>query len=97
MSHDAVRARVATKDGTPVAGVLVEVVDNTGRVITDALTNAIGNVSLRLPAPPVYTLRCTDTDGTVRETPVSSRSGAHTEFIITPRTRTINYRPKDSA
>ena len=64
---DCINVRAATKDGTPVAGVLVEVVDNTGRVLTDALSNAIGNVSLRLPAPPLYIVRSTDANGTVRE------------------------------
>jgi len=81
---DFLHVRAATKDGTPIAGVLIEVMDGDGRVVTDGLTNPAGAVRLTLPAPPVYTLRCIDADGTVRETPVSSRSGAHTEFIITP-------------
>ena len=62
----------------------VEVVDNTGRVLTDALSNAIGNVSLRLPAPPLYIVRSTDANGTVRETWVGARSGVNLEHIVNP-------------
>ena len=75
---DFINVRAATKEGTPVVGVLVEVIDGDGRVITDALTNPAGAVRLTLPAAPAYTLRCTDASGTVRETPVSSRGAGLT-------------------
>jgi len=77
---DAVHVRTATKEGTPVAGVLVEIVDGDGQVITDALTPDVGTIRLHLPPPPTYFLRVHDDDGTVRETPVSR--SVHIEHIM---------------
>jgi len=79
---DAVHISTVTKEGTPVAGVLVEIVDDTGQVITDALTNDVGTITLRLPAPPDYFLRFHDDDGIVRETQVAR--GSHVEHLVSP-------------
>jgi len=51
---DFLHVRAATKDGTPIAGVLVEVIDGDGRIVTDGLSNDVGTIRLRLPPPPVY-------------------------------------------
>jgi len=81
---DFLHVRAATKDGTPIAGVLVEVIDGDGRIVTDGLSNDVGTIRLRLPPPPVYIVRSTDANGTVRETRVGARSGVHLEHIVNP-------------
>ena len=51
---DFINVRAATKEGTPVVGVLVEVIDGDGRVITDALTNPAGAVRLPCRRPGLH-------------------------------------------
>jgi hypothetical protein len=82
----AIQGFVTDSNGTPLAGVTVQLIDVSGRVIATTTTNAGGHYIFRFSAPGTYTVRVLAPNGTTTSTTVK---------VAQFQTATVNFQLKE--